>query len=182
MLGDLDDWQQYVDDLVVAGKLDRSPDGSLANSRAMSEAEKAFDLWKKKSSGGRKGAAKTNSPDRSGVESADGSVDRTPEKKSGSPDAEPEPELDSTFTNVKGDSSPEKILFDAGRKVLGRGSGGLITKLRKLKGTDDAFRVIQEAAGKSNPTEWIVGVLKAGDREYSDQQQLMKDAIREAQV
>ena len=33
MLGDLPGWERYVDDLVSAGKLVRSPDGSLVNTQ-----------------------------------------------------------------------------------------------------------------------------------------------------
>lgn len=71
MLGDLPDWEKYVNDLILAGKLDRDSDGSLTNSRAMDEAQKAFDLWEKKSKGGKRGAAKTNTPASTPVESPD---------------------------------------------------------------------------------------------------------------
>jgi hypothetical protein len=100
MLGDLPGWRDYVNDLVEAGKLTRAEDGSLSNERAAQEAEKAFDLWTRKSSGGRKGAAKTNTPA--------GSPDKTPAstpggsspKKAGSPDAEPEPEPEPEIEGV----------------------------------------------------------------------------------
>lgn len=74
MLGDIDGWQGIVDLLVAAGKLYRTPDGSLGSTKAMSEAKKAFDLWAKKSKGGKAGANKTNSG------SGDGTPDSTPAK------------------------------------------------------------------------------------------------------
>lgn len=79
MLGDLDGWEKIVDLLVAAGKLYRTPDGSLGGSKAMAEAKKAFDLWERKSKGGKGGADKTNARrgDGTPVKSADGSPDGT---------------------------------------------------------------------------------------------------------
>ena len=78
LLGGIEGWEQIVDDLIAAGKLDgsgvRSADGTVANNRAMVEAIKSFELWQKKSIGGNKGAKKTNavrSADRTPVRSAD---------------------------------------------------------------------------------------------------------------
>lgn len=60
MLGTIPDWRVVLLDLVHAGKLVESPDGSVANTRAMSAAREANDLWTKKSKGGKAGAEKTN--------------------------------------------------------------------------------------------------------------------------
>jgi len=105
MLGDLPNWRDLVQDLVDAGKLVRGDDGSLCNERAISEAEKAFDLWQKKSAGGRTGAGKTNKRKSSKSGTPDGTPDRSPAgtpdgsspKTAGSPDAEPEPEPEPTL-------------------------------------------------------------------------------------
>lgn len=77
MLGDLENWQSIVDLLVSAGKLYRTPDGSVGSTKAMAEAEKAFALWEKKSKGGKDGALKTNA--KRGV----GSPDDTPSARVG---------------------------------------------------------------------------------------------------
>ncbi len=58
IFGDLTGWREYVDDLVAAGKLVRNEDGSIHNVRALKEAQKALELWKKKSEGGKLGSAK----------------------------------------------------------------------------------------------------------------------------
>ncbi len=95
MFGDIDGWERYVDDLVTAKKLTRNRDGSLSNAKAHAEARKAFDLWEKKSKGGKVGAEKTNNPkekrkapDRTPADTPGGSSP----KMAGSPAAEPEPE------------------------------------------------------------------------------------------
>lgn len=63
--------------------------------------------------------------------------------------------------------NPEAELFALGRKVLGKSAGGLVTKLRKATGFDDGQvkALIEQAAEKSNPAEWIVGVLRRHDSE-----------------
>jgi len=74
MLGSVPDWRVILMDLVCGGKLVESPDGSVANTRAVTAAREAFDLWAKKSKGGKTGAEKTNarkSPDATPAKSAD---------------------------------------------------------------------------------------------------------------
>ena len=88
MLGDVEDWRRYVDDLVAAEKLHRTPDGSLYATKALAEAKKAFDLWEKKSKGGKSAAKKTNEDN--GGKSDDSNPDESPDE---SPDAEPEPDV-----------------------------------------------------------------------------------------
>ena len=105
MLGDLSNWRDLVEDLVEAGKLIRNEDGSLTNPRAAVEAAKAFDLWERKSTGGRRGAAKTNTPVGSPDGSAAGTPDGTSPKTAGSPDAEPEPEPEPEPTVVVDDGA-----------------------------------------------------------------------------
>lgn len=61
MLGDVHDWEGHLQDLIDGGKVIRLDDGSITNGRAAAEAQQAFDLWERKSAGGRAGAAKTNS-------------------------------------------------------------------------------------------------------------------------
>ncbi len=58
--------------------------------------------------------------------------------------------------------SPEAELFDLGRKLLGKSAGGQVTRLRKATGFDDAQvrSLLEQAAEKANPSEWIAAVLK----------------------
>lgn len=82
MLGGIDGWREIVADLIAAGKLDGSPDGSadggVGNSRALIEANQALNVWRAKSQGGKRGACKTNAKPVSGGGTPDASPDSTP--------------------------------------------------------------------------------------------------------
>jgi len=56
--------------------------------------------------------------------------------------------------------SPDKVLFDFGRVVLGEKAGGVITELKKQKGTDGAYKLLEEAEKKSNPMQWINACIR----------------------
>ena len=57
--------------------------------------------------------------------------------------------------------SVEKQVFDLGKSVLGKKSGGLITRLRKCLDDDGrALALLNEAKDKSDPTEWIAAVIR----------------------
>lgn len=56
--------------------------------------------------------------------------------------------------------TPEKALFDYGKQILGSNSGGVIQTLRKAHGPEKAFKMIEEAANKSDPMEYIQGAMK----------------------
>lgn len=77
ILGDLPEWREIVDALVAARKLEIEDDGSVVNARAAMEAEQATALWRKKSEGGKRGAAKTNQS-KSGNKSHQDSGSSTP--------------------------------------------------------------------------------------------------------
>lgn len=112
MLGDIEGWGLMLEALIENGKLIRNPDGSVHNPKALEEGVKAFDLWSRKSQGGKRGADKTNKPTRArsrartgDAESPADTPDGTPEandpkkresrrESPKSPDAEPEPELE----------------------------------------------------------------------------------------
>lgn len=59
----------------------------------------------------------------------------------------------------------EKTMFDVGKAVLGRTSGGQIVKLRKLYRGDlrAVTDLLLQADEKSNPAEWIAGVIRRGE-------------------
>jgi hypothetical protein len=84
MIADVKNGQAIIDDLVEMGKLDRLPDGSISNAKALTEAEKAYDLHKRKSEGGKA----AQSAGRSAGRSAQGSLP-----------IEPEPELEEVAPN-----------------------------------------------------------------------------------
>lgn len=58
--------------------------------------------------------------------------------------------------------SPEAQVYTQGKEVLGQKSGGLITKLIKAHGLDETARLLVQASGKSDPVEWIAGVIRNG--------------------
>ena len=59
----------------------------------------------------------------------------------------------------------EKIVFDVGKAVLGKSAGGQVTRLRKLYRGDmrAVTDILLQAEEKSDPAEWIAGVIKRGD-------------------
>lgn len=71
-------------------------------------------------------------------------------------------------------SAPEKVVsleveaYRFGKKVLGKGAGGLVTKLRKHCNGDfgAVMDLLEEASGKEDAKEWVSAVLR-GEREQS---------------
>jgi hypothetical protein len=57
---------------------------------------------------------------------------------------------------------PEREYFERGRKVLGKGAGGLIGKLLKSKGGNVALAraAIEQASQKQNPTEYVAAICR----------------------
>lgn len=70
----------------------------------------------------------------------------------------PPPEAGKTIT-------PEKRFFDRGKSVLGKKTGGTLNKLKTLFGVDEAARLIERAAEKQDPREWIGAVLRNAERD-----------------
>lgn len=65
--------------------------------------------------------------------------------------------------------SAEAELFRFGKSVLGKNAGGVIVNLRKACEYDDAYalQLLQKAAGKHDPMEWINATIRASrDRPY----------------
>jgi uncharacterized protein YdaU (DUF1376 family) len=81
--------------------------------------------------------------------------------------AEPQPHSSvPKGTGATAPPDPKKELFDRGRQVLGRESGGLISKLLRACGPEDdpksiakARARIEDASTKANPAEWLGRVL-----------------------
>jgi hypothetical protein len=61
-------------------------------------------------------------------------------------------------------SIPEREYFMRGREVLGKGAGGLISKLLKAKGGNVALAraAIEQASQKQNPTEYVAACCRDG--------------------
>ncbi|MDB5579635.1 MAG: hypothetical protein JWR80_4811 [Bradyrhizobium sp.] len=59
---------------------------------------------------------------------------------------------------------PERELFDRGKAVLGKNSGGLIVKLLKAKGGKVALAraAIEQASTKQDPAEYIAAAVRGG--------------------
>jgi uncharacterized protein YdaU (DUF1376 family) len=59
-------------------------------------------------------------------------------------------------------SDPEIDLFRRGRELLGNSAGGLVKQLLQAKGgkITDARAALETAAGKSNPREYLGGVIR----------------------
>lgn len=64
--------------------------------------------------------------------------------------------------SADGAPSLEAEVFRRGKKLLGKSAGGQITKLRRCLTNDDmaALAVLNEAAAKENPAEWVAGVIR----------------------
>jgi uncharacterized protein YdaU (DUF1376 family) len=79
---------------------------------------------------------------------------------------QPQPPSVPNGTGAEAPPDPKKELFDRGRQVLGRESGGLISKLLRACGPEDdpksiakARARIEDASTKANPAEWLGRVL-----------------------
>ena len=71
----------------------------------------------------------------------------------------------------KPDEAPDAKLYRRGREVLGKSAGGQITKLRQQHGDEKALDLIEQAAAKHDPPEWIAGVLKNGGYKSLDERE-----------
>lgn len=103
MLSDLSNGQEILEALVDAGTLHRNDDGSVFSPRALAEAEKAFQLWAKKSAGGKshsKTVGKTHS-----TQPVDSSIE---------PKLEPSPEPEPSPESPEGDKEQSVLVREIG--------------------------------------------------------------------
>lgn len=54
----------------------------------------------------------------------------------------------------------ERFLFDYGRLVLGKDSGGIIVRLKQAYGISQAWNQLKAASTKSDPREYIGAILR----------------------
>lgn len=75
---------------------------------------------------------------------------------------------------VAKDPDPDRSLFDRGKELLGKSSGGQIAKLKALYGGDvaEARKSLEAAAQKSNPAEYIAAIIGRHSRAPPEQQSL----------
>ena len=73
----------------------------------------------------------------------------------------------------------DKIFYERGKALLGKSSGGQLTKLKKALGLGRALEVIEFAKRKENPLEYIAGVLKTGppDDDLAERMRKSDEAI-----
>lgn len=58
------------------------------------------------------------------------------------------------------EDSDDKRLFDSGKALLGKGAGGLIKNLKSRFGIEGSLSLLDKAAGKSDPREWLAATLQ----------------------
>lgn len=160
-------FRKALDSLVSEGKITRA-DGRLWNNRVAKEiefrAEKsqlgsraANARWEKKlndNKGGGDADALHRQSERNANQKPDTITITREEKK----------ETPSGAVASDGKVS-ETDLFRYGKSVLGPKAGGVITKLKRMSDhhLPEAMRVLQMAAEKENPMEWLHGVMRASD-------------------
>jgi hypothetical protein len=87
------DWRDQIETLIRLGKLIKDASGAVYSHRALGEARAAFDLWEKKSKGGKNGAAgkwaSSPPPQKPGKQP---DLWESHKQADGTPNAEPEPE------------------------------------------------------------------------------------------
>jgi uncharacterized protein YdaU (DUF1376 family) len=158
-----------LDELIRKGKL-RVADGFLINGRALEEIAKAECRQAIASEGGKAKAASVQpeyelNTSRTHPETQP-DVEENQRAKVCSPS--PSPSLEE-YPPTEGAKTPsvdlKTPLYDLGRKVLGKSSGGQVTRLLQHCGgnIETALRTLQFAAAKSNPNEYVGAILR-GDR------------------
>lgn len=157
MLGTIDGWQDIIGQLIAAGKLVGSPAESVVNSRALAVAENAYELWDKKSKGGKRGAAKTNSPDDTPASTPAKSPVSTPaDSPDGTGSGVPSQNQNQNYTIPNGMDDaravdPAKPCYEIGKPLLAKygisanKAGGLITKWLKAHPPDVVLNTLQHA-------------------------------------
>lgn len=148
--------------LIEEGKLELV-DGLLDNNRARKEREKRRETSLKQQGNAHKrwheGSEKANKindgpmpPHPSGI--ANGMPIRSQKL---------EPDIPLANANGSGDAAdddPEKALFEDGKKLLGKSAGGLIAKLIRARGVPGARAVIDDAADRQDPREWVGACIR----------------------
>lgn len=165
-----------LDRLIGSGKIERiegAQGTQIVVTRCVRELQKAFTRSSKASENGGKGGR----PSKENNDLA--KPEAFPEKKlttnhqpiNLSTKEESTPSGDAGVQQDVDRPSLEKQAYDLGKRVLGRSSGGLITKLQKHHRGDwtAVMATLRFAADKSSPAEWVGAVL-SGKRDTAWEQ------------
>lgn len=169
--------EKVLDALAAAGKIVREF-GVISNARADTELKtrtKVVEKWKKNFTGGDSkvldNPSKINDGDvPSGRPSAP--PKRAVEKESVEKNKIPSPNGEGAdapmlFAVPEKQEAPDARVYRRGREVLGKNSGGVVTKLIRAKhgNLNLAMAALETAATKANPAEYIGGALKGASDE-----------------
>jgi uncharacterized protein YdaU (DUF1376 family) len=163
-----------LDELMDKGKL-RVVDGCLTNGRAMEEIAKAERRQAIASEGG-KAKSETVRPEYE-LNSARTHPETQPDivrnQRGNVCSPSPSPSVGRNLLTEGADApalDPKKSLYDLGRKLLGRQSGGPTTMLLQHCGGDieAAHQTLQLAAAKSDPKEYIFAILRGTRQRETD--------------
>lgn len=156
-------FEKVVEKLVDLGKIDLA-DGMLTNRRAEAEISKRAHDLKNSIRAGKKSAEKrkqNQSPETTDVQRAFNHTDT---------DTNTYSEEDKSSSGAEAPIDFEKLAFKRGREVLGPSAGGVIAKLKrdKCKTWAEACSLIEQAAQKHSPMEWVQGLLRRKEPEEFD--------------
>lgn len=95
-------------------------------------------------------------------------ADRSSNGIDGKDEGEERKGKDSSEAIASGAKAPidfERVAYERGKQVLGKKAGGVISRLmkEKCKTWPATVSLIEEAAGKQSPIEWVNGVLRKAD-------------------
>lgn len=158
--------------LIDLGKLE-DMDGRLTNKRARNEAKTREELRENRSVFGRLGgvssgdstAAASKSKDLAepkGALRARGDKNKRREERKNTPSGGDAAPVGGDLAGLPQPPTLEARAYALGKAVLGKSSGGMITKLKNHhRGNFDAvIETLTAAQTKENPNEWVVGVLR----------------------
>jgi len=98
-----------------------------------------------------------------------------PKKKNGKkPPPEPSSTPNGAAKGLLTQGRLDKWYYELGKRLLGDGAGGQLTKLKNAVGLGEAWVLLAEAEEKQDPREWISAVI--------NRRKMPKDAVPEGQM
>jgi uncharacterized protein YdaU (DUF1376 family) len=157
-----------LSELIAKGKL-KLINLHLTNSRAMEEIAKFERQMALSSKGGKarsrriQGEFEPNTTGTEAVTLLDIAEDQTGSGQLPSPSPSPSKDFPPTESAP---ADPKKPIYDLGKSLLGKSSGGLVTRLIQHHNGDlgGTLRTLRSAAGASDPREYVGAILR-GDRQ-----------------
>lgn len=153
--------QALLEELESAGVFSRRKNGVIYSRRMERDENKTRKLRENGKKGGNPSLSKQTQND-----GLDKGVDKPTEARSQKPDIQ--------LPNGNCTVDPEKLLFERGKEVLGKGAGGFIAKLLKSQNGDAyaALGIIETAAEKQDTREYVGAVIRIGPESDSYQRTL----------